>query len=114
MLRYVEWWTDADISEKSYFLNLVFHKQMVFECFQFPYFFINELHISLNQSIMHKKFNKILYFFIFAPCILDMEISLLKSNWCTLCNYINIKIVCNVIFTYFNVDIITKSASFGF
>ena len=30
--------------------------------------------------------------FIFAPCILDMKISLLKSNWYTLCNYINIKI----------------------
>ena len=37
------------------------------------------------------------HFHVFAPCILDMKISLLKSNWCTLCNYINVKIDQNYI-----------------
>jgi hypothetical protein len=30
-----------------------------------------------------------LFFFMFAPCILNIKILLLKSNRCTLCNYIN-------------------------
>ena len=42
---------------------------------------------NAGRSQRHKQF-----FFIFAPCILNMKISLFKSNWCTLCNYTNIKI----------------------
>jgi hypothetical protein len=36
-------------------------------------------------------------FFIFAPWIFNMKVSLLKSNWWTLCNYIHIKIYLNYI-----------------